>query len=244
LHLEDSLRAAYEQTFIDSVEAAGFAIKHELEVTTTVKIFKQSRGNWKVVKQFLEYAAPKDPDKALALLSVISPKDRRDTPLNVLKDHFDYSGNPANFDSEIFNRYILNPRIRNELISGYKERLQNYFSESFKEEVHDNIEVLAKWVHDSIETNNAANPWGVPQLPSGVLEIKVADANSLNIFFVAVARSFGVPARIDAVRNQPQVFQNGKWIDVNPVKGMTENHFTGTIDILFENDEKSDFHPV
>lgn len=244
LHREDSLRAAYEQTFIDSVEAVGFAIKNELQVTTTVKLFKQSRGNWQVVKQFLEYAAPKDPDKALALLSVISPKDRRDTPLNVLKDHFNYSGNPANFDSEIFYRYILNPRIRNELISGYKERFQNYFSESFKEKVRDNIEVLAKWVHDSIETNNEANPWGVPQLPCGVLEIKVADTNSLNIFFIAVARSFGIPARIDAVRNQPQVFQNGKWIDVNPEKGMTETHLTGTIDILFENDEKSDFHPV
>ncbi|MGQ1889913.1 transglutaminase-like domain-containing protein [Thermophagus sp. OGC60D27] len=243
LHSEDSIRAAYEQTFIDSVAATATAMKYNLDREKILLLFKQSRGNWKTIKQFLDYAAPKDPAKAIALLSVISPKDRRDTPLRVLKDHFDNSDNPQKYGWEFYVNYVLNPRVGNELISEYKGQFQKHFTPSFQEEVRRDIRYLLDWGKDSITIRSKANPWGVPQMPIGVLEMKVADKNSLNIFFISVARSFGLAARIDAVRNQPQIYQEGEWVDINFEKGTVGNSPKGILELKFDSGSKTVIPP-
>lgn len=244
LHQEDSIRTAYEKTFIDSISAIEIARKYDLDPKKTFLLFKLSRGNWRVVKQFLNYAAPIDGEKALSLLSVISHKDLRDTPFKVLKDHFDNSHNPKGFDWDIYRQYILNPRIRNELISVYKSYFQKQFSPSFQEMARNDVRHLLTWIRDSIKIVNGLNPWDVPQLPRGVFEMRVADQNSINIFFVAVARSLGIPARIDFVRNQPQFFSERYWLDVNLQYGSIDNTQKGTLVLDFKQDNHSDELPA
>lgn len=244
LHHGDSLRAAYENTFIDSVASVQFAQKRDLDPVIIMTLFRESRGNWPVVKQFLEYAQSLNPEKALRLLDVIAKKDRRDTPLRVLKDHFDYSANPLGYSGEIYRDYILNPRIHNELLSAYKQRFQTFFEPDFIQKCHEDVSYLAKWVSEYIQLNESANPWGVPQLPVGVLELKVADRNSLNIFFVAAARSLGIASRVEPVRKQPQVLVSGDWVDVDPVNGVIGNSPRGEVEFRFEKNSQDDAQPV
>ncbi|WP_462317653.1 hypothetical protein, partial [Marinilabilia sp.] len=205
---------------------------------------RESRGNWPVVRQFLEYTQRLDSDKGLMLLEVIAKKDRRDTPLRVLKDHFDYSANPLGYSDETYRDYILNPRIHNELLSAYKERFQAFFDPYFIQKCHEDVSYLAKWVSEYIQPNEKANPWEVPQLPVGVLELKVADRNSMNIFFLAAARSLGIASRMEPVRKRPQVLVSGDWVDVDPVNGIIGNSPRGEVEIHFEKDSPDDAQPV
>lgn len=239
----DSIRNAYVNTFIDSLRSLKISENLKTDPEQIFAFFQQSRGNWDVVKQFLEYAVPLDQESALNLLSVISDKDRRDTPLGVLIDHFDHSTNKTNADPEIFRKYILNPRIADEKISAYKAFIQSYFDDQFKTKLQSDVSVLIDWIHHNIEVRDSANAWGVPQLPSGALELKVADTNSRNILFVAIARSFGIPSRINEVDKKPQVLLNNEWTDVDPDKNKVGNSPKGGLTLKFDGPQESTSPP-
>ena len=81
-----------------------------------------SRGNYAEIENFLRSAASEHRPMALALLDVISQKDLRDTPSEILKHHLQHTiAYEKDFvDRELFIRYVLNPRIANELLSCYR----------------------------------------------------------------------------------------------------------------------------
>lgn len=144
-----------------------------------------------------------------------------------------------NVDPEIFRKYILNPRIANEKISAYKTFIQSYFYDQFKTKLKSDVSVLVDWIHHNIEVRDSANAWGVPQLPSGALELKVADTNSRNILFVAIARSFGIPSRINQVDKKPQVLLNNEWTDVDPDNNKVGNSPKGGLTLKFDGPQES-----
>ena len=59
------------------------------------------------------------------------------------------------------------------------------------------------------------NLGGSPISPAGVWTARVADAHSRNIFFVSMARSLGIPSRIDEVTGKVQLISNDGIIDVD-----------------------------
>ena len=52
-------------------------------------------------------------------------------------------------------------------------------------------------------------------MPTGVWRSRVADTDSRNIFFVALCRSLGIPARIDPVTGKVQYARKLQWTDVD-----------------------------
>ncbi len=215
LHEEDSIRSAYESTFIDSLSVAKIALDQNLDINKLHKIFKESCGNWQVVKDFVNTYSSKDKERVMNLLSVIARKDRRDVRYPVLVDHFENSSASVTMNSDIFSKYVLNPRIKNELLTAYKKPIQTYFGKSFIQKTQNDISVLLNWITDSLYIVNDESTARNPMFPVGVLELKVTDKSSRDIFLVAALRSFGIPSRIDAARNIPQVWKNGEWIDIS-----------------------------
>ncbi|MFO8002343.1 MAG: transglutaminase domain-containing protein [Marinilabilia sp.] len=244
LHKEDSIRRAYEDGFIDSTDAWSFAEDIGIDPKPAWEHLEESRGNWQTVKSFMEYGAEVDRDKTLALLSLVSPKDRRDTPFEVFRDHLDFSDDSFCENRQRFEKYVLNPRINDELISAYKEQFQRSFGQDFIQEVRDDPERLVSWTNEHIEVNDAANDWGVPQLPAGVLELRVADPNSRNIFFVAAARSFGIPARVEPVFSGAQIFVDDDWLDVDWANETLRNTMTGNVIINYSGGDHAPDKPV
>lgn len=234
LFREDSLRAAYESSFIDSVKAYELAERIGYQNDKVWTVMKESRGNWQELKSFFEYAGNSKNGMAMKLVSLVSAKDRRDTPMKVFRDHFDFSDDRFCKEPELFNQYVLNPRIHNEMISAYKGIIRNYLGEDRMAQMRQNIALLAHWVHDSIVLDESANDWQVPVGPAAVLELKHADSNSYNIFFVAAARSIGVPARIEPVFKTAQVYWAGSWKDVNLQAGELSNIPRGILTLRYE----------
>ncbi len=148
----------------------------------------------------------------MALLDVISAKDLRDTPASVLADHLN---NTEEVKSEQFNNYILNPRVANEFLTPYRSYFQANVDAALAKQAKEDPQALVEWVKKNITINDALNPQRIPVMPMGVFKARIADKGSRNIFFVAVARSLGIPARIEPVARKVQYMKDGNWMDVD-----------------------------
>jgi hypothetical protein len=210
---EDKLRNLYTATFYTPEKAESFAGEWKPDEERISRILINSRGNRQEIETFLRRIPAENRATALALLETISDKDLRDTPASVLTDHLLHTaGNPS---SGWFTAWVLNPRISNELLSPYKSFFRDSVAPDFRERVQQDPQVLTEWVSRHIHINNGLNPQRIPVLPSGVWNSRVADTHSRDIFFVALARSLGLPARIEPVAGKVQYLSGETWVDVD-----------------------------
>lgn len=214
LAAEDSIRNAYVATFISEERAAVVAREVGTDESTTVAIFKKSRGNHAVIENFLKGIDEADKERAMALLGTVADKDLRDVGIDVLRDQL--ANTPVvETDKDIYNSYILNPRVANELLTPYKGFFAACFSAEEKVTFARNPQQWVEWCRKNISLDKEWNPLSLCMSPRGVWEMRKCDAHSRNIFFVAGARSMGIPARIDAVTGKTQYCcASGGWVDV------------------------------
>jgi len=209
---EDAIRNKYVQTFYTTEKAEKLAKELGTDKDKTVRIMIASRGNWKEIEGFLRSVTGDKLQVAMDLLDVISAKDLRDVPSSVLLDHLT---NTPVVQNDLFERYIFNPRVSNELLTGYK----SFFIEAIPIELagqsKENPQVLVEWIKNNIKVKNELNPQRIPVMPMGVWNARTADTHSRNIFFVAVARSLGIPSRIEPVAGKVQYFDQTEWKDVD-----------------------------
>jgi hypothetical protein len=210
---EDGLRSRYTATFYTAEKARALAAEWALDEEKIVRILINSRGNWQEIENFLRRTPAEDRAAALALLETISAKDLRDTPASVLSDHLLHTaGDPS---GAWFTDYVLNPRISNELLSPYKSFFRDVVPQDLKEMAQKDPQALSGWVSRHIHTVDSLNPQQIPVMPSGVWKSRVADTHSRDLFFVALARGLGIPARIEPVAGKVQYLSDGKWVDVD-----------------------------
>ncbi|MFA7033646.1 MAG: transglutaminase-like domain-containing protein [Bacteroidales bacterium] len=213
LHYEDSIRNQYVATFAKPAKRS---------IWTDALI--ASRGNWIEITDFIisisESAIMSDAVSreyyraGKKLLKMISAKDLRDTPASVLLDHLDNFEGIETEDEEvkdIYDWYVLNPRIANEMLSPWRSCFMN------NEEIaalNGSPEEIIRFTN-SILILDEYNPQNIPITPVGVLKLRSADSNSRDIFFIALCRSQNIPARIEEISGKVQYWENGTWIDVD-----------------------------
>lgn len=223
---EDKIRNTYVSTFYSIEKADSLAKALGVDPLKTADYLVGSRGNWKEIEQFLIETPLEKHELALELLGVISAKDLRDTPADVLKDHL--NNTPAD-SSSLFAAYIMNPRVANEFLTPYKKVLAAGFESSFIQSVKENPQLLVKWVSDSIRLADELNAQRIPIMPLGVWKARVADTDSRNVFFVAMARSLGIPAQIEPVAGKVQYYHQNQWIDVDFTGNLQDNPKQGKV---------------
>lgn len=209
---EDAIRNKYVATFYTDEKAKALAKELGIDEAKTVYFMTASRGNWQVIEQFLRETPAEKRPVAMDLLDVISAKDLRDIPLAILNDHL--NNTPA-VKSPLFNRYVMNPRVSSEYLTPYKQFFAANFDKEVAQKAQADPQVLVDWVKQNISLNDDLNPQRIAIMPTGVWKSRVADVNSRNIFFVAVARSLGIPARIEPVARKIQYAKEDNWVDVD-----------------------------
>ena len=192
---EDSIRKAYTATFLTKEQA------EKINPRASEYLVK-SRGNKQTIIDFL--ARHKDNEaRALGILATLSDKDLRDIPTDILEDNF-----TAATDQ-------LSPRVEDEMIT---LPFKNYFQKAFKKtaaKFADDPNTLVAWINKNIRLTPDKNALRIAQTPVGVMESRMTDGRSRDIFFVDVARSLGIEARKDAVTGKVQYKKDGAWHDVN-----------------------------
>ena len=212
--IEDSIRNAYVATFMTDASAREFAKKYQLDEDAVAKILVASRGNYDVISNFLaRLRSGKSKAGGIDMLQRISAKDLRDVSLEVLIDHMQSHVYEPNMD--YFRRFIRNPRVANEMLTPYKAFFEKAIPEEDKAAFKADWSKLATWVSENIRLDENCNLGGSPISPAGVWKARVADAHSRNIFFVSMARSLGIPSRIDDVTGKVQLISNDGITDVD-----------------------------
>ncbi len=226
LKQEDSLRANQIATFPDSAQIIKWAIDNNLPTEQCLHYIYLSAGNYQTIQAFL-LAYSKHQDWKFDLLNLISEKDLRDISLTTLLDHLNNSQSLA----------VLNPRIANEMSSAYKTYFQQHFNTQFQQKAKADISFFVQWFQENIQIEKQANYYNIPMSPIGVAQLKHADLLSRNILFVAMCRSFGIPARIEPEYAQVQVKSNAQlnWQTINFEKTSKEIAANATLKLIYQN---------
>lgn len=210
MNLEDSIRNAYVNGFPTAEQAETFAKKQSLDPKQTTEFILKSRGNYADIMQFLKNASQKNMGlRALELLSTVSDKDLRDTPCTILEDHL------YNTDSKTSITEVLAPRIAAEMLTPYRSYLQKNIPAELAEKFTQSPQTLVNWCKDSLIIRDDLNTLFTKTSPEGVWRSRVTDTGSREIFFVAVARSLGIPAWKDEVNGNVYYRQNNEPVKVD-----------------------------
>ena len=162
------------------------------------------------------------PETGRLLLDLLSAKDRGDVTRDVLDD-------VLATDRGSTDPFILSPRVGLEPLrpfrgavaaSGIGTRL-------------DGPDAVARWVRDSITLVEGRNPQQLLTAPGAVWQARRADAIGRDIFYVALCRALGYPARLDEVTGKTQYHRDGTWVDVDLGGGAEERISPqGTLQLL------------
>ena len=195
---EDSIRNAYMATMASEEVARNFALRYDYDADLLAGILPATYGKHATICRFLTYAAKLSPKRATDLLCALSEKDLRDVSYDVLEDNFLHSRMTG--DTLMYARYVLNPRVANEELYPYKKFFNTALSRAIKDEIRENPEVLVQLIRDSVAVSEERNPRHLCISPVSAWKHKRdIDSRSRDILFVAMARSCGIPARIDPV---------------------------------------------
>ena len=174
-------------------------------------LLPKAYGNHATICRFLTYAAKLSPKRATDLLSALSEKDLRDVTYDVLADNFLHTRMTG--DTVLYARYVLNPRVANEELYPYKKYFDNALSIAQKDKFRADPAALLQYINDNITISDRRNPRHLRISPVSAWRHKGdIDAASRDILFVAMARSCGIPARIDPVtQNLEYSTDNRTW---------------------------------
>lgn len=213
---EDSIRKAYTSTFATGSQTEGIAAELGLDARRFTKVLVESRGNHKVLTEYLRSLTPEKRTTALQLLENVTEKDRRDIPVEVIADNVDNFQIDGDTISEFIVRNVLSPRIENEGLTAFRGYLRSQFTEEQIAKIKKNPASIADWIGERVTVTSEENPQNLRMSPRGILKAGKGNALSRNILYVAVARSLGIPARIDPVTGKTQYSnQEGTWEDVS-----------------------------
>lgn len=175
------------------------------------EFYFRSRGNAKEIKTFLESASGEEAIK-IRLLKQLSLKDFRDCKADILEEHLRYAAvYEAAYEQEVFDCYVLNPRISFETLSTYRECILQSFSKEEQEAFREDPRKIWDWVKTQIREVNHREYLELFTTPKGCMIYRLGSKKSKKILFVAICRSLGVPARLHPVTLEMQYYNGAEF---------------------------------
>lgn len=194
---EDSLLASYRATFVDRSRLHSLLLPNaNLTEAQALDLMSRSEGNYQEIARFLNNHREKQAGLYLyEYLNSYSDKDLRDMTAATLEAHLTtYDGSSP---TQLYLKGLMPARISNELVRPWRREL----SEALSQIGITTAEELKAWTLEHIAVDDTGNYYHCPISPRGVLELRLSDAHSRDIFFVAACRSLGIPAYLDNATN-------------------------------------------
>ncbi|OKP70376.1 transglutaminase [Paenibacillus sp. P3E] len=233
------IRSSYEDTFMDEIQASELAQAAGLPQDWVWDVLRKARGNSREIAAFLRERSAEYGILPLRLLESLNEKDQIDTVYSTLDDHLIGAlAHQSKLPEEVFIQYVLCPRVMYEMIAPYKRFFQTAFTEAESERFRADPSELVRRIDEG---------WGLwedlPNLkgkgtPVGTFQMKKGDRASLDILFVAICRSLGIPARLHPSEHTPQYMAAGSWADAvfTPESVLPEKKGTGTLRFIQDNE--------
>lgn len=185
-------------------------------------VFENCRNkilNWKHPQKeaFLDVADEAAPYRA-QLLEVLSEKDLRDFKSEILETHvqgaMEYAADFSEAERELFVKYVMNPRIYYEILTPFREAVKNAFSEEEAGRFRSNPAEIAAVIRERIRQIPERECGSIYAKPATALKMGAASEESQRILFVAIARTFGIPARLNPESLEMEYWKEGGFVSV------------------------------
>lgn len=210
---EDSIRNSYMATFCGADASRRVADVLGVDKERLASVMKKARSNHPVITLFLRGLPADERTKGLLLLESLTEKDLTDVTVEVLRDHV---RTPDLGYGALFGEYVMSPRIYAEELTPFRSFFAEVVPEGQASSFRNDPESWVRWVRDNVDTSLAWYPEQITMSPEAVWNYRTTSPLSRDVFFVAGARSFGIPARIDPVTGKTQwADAGGKWIDAS-----------------------------
>lgn len=184
-------------------------------------------GNEAEVLSFME--ASDHRELRQALVETLNAKDLYDVKQDVLEDALDgalafEADVPERFSWEIFEKYLLCPRIGMEPLTCWRKELVAYFSEEEKAEFCQDPKAIGRWIKEQIIYEPEREYDSSITTPAALMKVRSGSPKSQDILFVAICRSFGIPARLNPEDGRPEYWNldANTFLDGMPKKGKEE----------------------
>lgn len=211
----DAQCAQRSNKFADPNYATQLARDKGISAISVKRALTLSRGNWEEIRNFITSLDGNGLTVGMALLDGLDERDLQLASTELLRSHLNavdiFPSLVTAKQFSIFDRYILAPRIGREPLEKWREQIHEYFSFDEVGFFRNNPENVVQWLLEHVKIDNNANYANVPMSPTATLRMGVADALSRNTLFVAICRSFGVPARLTPVSQIPQYMTRNGW---------------------------------
>ncbi len=181
------------------------------------EMLKLAGGNAAELYSFLK--TDDDSDRR-AILSVLALKDLYDVKKDVLESCLanasryrdEWVGKGA---ADIYEKYILSPRVRFEELTRYPDDINAYFDESQKKRFKTDPPAIWSWIGENISYRPELDYSTIVSTPSGALKLGLCNPESKKILFTAICRTLGIPARINPVNSEAEYYSGGNFIPVS-----------------------------
>ncbi len=215
---ENTVRQKYIDSWPKPEDAAILATKLHLDSSEITGLVSRSMGNYREIIGFLTDTPDSMRKLAVEMLNILPDKDLRDSKQATLSDHLGNYSLHTEFtgekDDNFFIKYVLNPRIANEIITTWRSWFRKNLPAGLLENAISDPSLIVNYLNKNIKIANKENYYKTPITPVGVCELKVSDSDSRAICFVAICRTLGLPSRLEPGQNTPQYYKDNKWHDV------------------------------
>jgi hypothetical protein len=154
------------------------------------------------------------------ILEVLTEKDQTDLKSEVLEEHLKYGVlYEKQFPEEIFVPYILNPRVEDEVLQEYRTIIDETFSEAEKENLRRDPRKIWNVIEQRMKSCPSGEKDALVTVPGACMRLGIASRKSQEILFVAIARTLGIPARLNQTDRAMEYFEENKFVPVLPETG-------------------------
>ena len=156
-------------------------------------------------EEILTFLAGENIDLRLTVLEAMTKKDWADLKAHILEEAYTYAMPYIDqYPREVFVKSLANPRIGLEILSCWREKLPEHFSEELKETFRKDPKQVGLWIRENIEEHPEEEHRVLYTNPLGVLEVGSGDDKSCDVLYVAICRSLGIAARLAPDDHSPQ----------------------------------------
>ena len=170
------------------------------------KIRKEKKENW-VNPELTAFLAGEDAKELRqAMVDVLSEKDHTDCVCNVLEEHLEYGKVYAKEYRDLvlnangynlYINYVLNPRVEDELLRPYRKEILSFFADEQKAAFRVNPAEIWNYIQTHIVAYPDNERETVMETPYECLVSGIGTERSQKVLFVAIARTLGIPARLN-----------------------------------------------
>ena len=118
------------------------------------------------------------------------------------------------YPKDLFLPYVCGPRIGNEVLTPWRRYILHFFTPEQQEVFRRAPEQIWNWIREHIVSRDDRERLSIYTTPAAALKLGIAGEASRKILFVAIARTLGVPSRLNPADGEMEYWQGNSFVPV------------------------------